>query len=247
MKQKDGGSNQGKGSPSYTAAQKLALKKANKNRDDDLYKGMGQTAKNYAYGSRQLADPAEYKSDTFADSDVYRRAWSKGSYGDEYLKGAVTEARRGRQSQTDRAYSSWSNWDGIGKVEDEIYEADNKGVSATRGRQIAQGAKYNQTVEGKPKTLSYKKATKELNAELDHMVTMGSVGRQGSKAWNKMDKGPYNYYDEKNFNRWQAYLNKTNASDKAEIKRIKKAQQRGDLGRGSGASKAFYEDYTRGK
>jgi hypothetical protein len=44
MKQKDGGSNQGKGSPSYTPAQKLALKKASKNRTDKYgNSGFGET------------------------------------------------------------------------------------------------------------------------------------------------------------------------------------------------------------
>ena len=247
MKQKDGGSNQGKGSPSYTAAQKLALKRANKNRDDGLYKGMGQTAKNYAYGSGQLADPySGFGAYTYADSDVYKRGWNKNYMGDKYLQGAVNEARRGRQSQTDRAYSSWTNDEGIGGI-NQVYEADNKGVSATRGRRIAEEAKYYQRSEGMPKTLSYKKATKEFNAQLAGDVTMGSVGRQGSKAWDKFRGNVNDSYDQENQKRWQAYFNKTNASERAEIKRTKKAQQRGDLGRGSGASQGFYEKNVRGK
>ena len=45
MKQKDGGSNQGKGSPFLTAAQKLAMKKASKNRTDAAGRsGMGESA-----------------------------------------------------------------------------------------------------------------------------------------------------------------------------------------------------------
>jgi hypothetical protein len=188
----------------------------------------------------------------FKDSDVELAGYGNHNYDDEFKKykqnvrDANTKANKGRISQsitgfTPREYTEL-NEDGSlssrGFIEREIkdYQADNKGVSASRGRQIKEEARKHMYY-GVPELQANRIATRYVNKEgNDSIVTAGKISRKGyDKAYQEALQATYDH---------SRPLNK---AEKAETKKIKKAQQRGDLGRGSRASQYFYEENVRGK
>lgn len=111
----------------------------------------------------------------------------------------------------------------IGGRDPGYYDADNKGVSASRGRAIRKDAKDNQQYLGVGDLTANQMALNYVNRKEDRTIRPGAVKRQGSKAIDKaydaLDK-PIRY----------------SSSAKMEQKKLTKAKQRGDLGRGSYAS-----------
>lgn len=226
MKQKDG-SGQGKGSPSYTASQKLAIKKANKKRIDySESSGFGDSATarikdSFPYGISR-ADRA-----TLNDPNQDRA--------DKSFKEAMAAGSKRRVSQTADGYTPWEaqrleddgSMSNIGGVDKKTYEADNKGVSATRGRKIKEDIKWRMESGAGPIEAG-RAAIRDVNRYgNDSVVTPAKIGRKGEAAAYK--EALQATYD---------HSRPASKAEKAEKNRLKKAKQRGDLGRGAGASGA---------
>ena len=159
---------------------------------------------------------------------------------DKYVRNANAKANKGRISQTVTGYtpseSTMVDDDGSRStmVDREVkqYEADNKGVSATRGRQIQEKAKeykgYGTSERSAGDIEAYTAATRDVNRfGNDSIVTPGKIARKG------VDKA----YEEALHATWD-HSRPDSKSVKAERARLKKAKQRGDLGRGAGSSGA---------
>jgi hypothetical protein len=179
------------------------------------------------------------------DSDV--ETVPMGTSYEKYQKGvreANAKANKGMISQTVTGFTPsestmYENGKYAGSIVDKeikTYEADNKGVSATRGRKIKQSARERMSY-GTPELQANRAAIRDVNRfGNDSIVTPGKIARKGyNQAW---EDALHTTWD---------HSRPLNKAEKSEIKRIKKAQQRGDLGRGSLASQYFYEDNVRGK
>ena len=107
------------------------------------------------------------------------------------------------------------------------YEADNKGVSASRGREIKEKAKESMSY-GQGEIRANSEAIRDVNRYgNDSIVTPGKIARKGKdKAYEEALQATYDHS--------RPY----NKAEKAEKNKLKKAKQRGDLGRGAGASGA---------
>jgi hypothetical protein len=236
MKQKDGKS---KGSPSYTAAQKLAMKKAGKNRTDKY----GESGSGQSKAGAVASVIPKFEND-FKDSDVEIAAYGINNDDnfkkyDKRVRDTNTRANKGRISQTITGYTpreaTMTEDDGsVSTLFDrdvKTYEADNKGVSATRGRQIKEKAREGMSY-GKGELRANREAIRDVNREgNDSIVTAGKISRQGKeKAYKEALQATYDHS--------RPY----NKAEKAEKNKLKKARSRGDLGRGSGASISFGYD-----
>ena len=226
MKQKDG-SGQGKGSPSYTAAQKLAMKKAGKKRTDySGSSGFGDSA------TAHIKDSFPYG---ISRADIASLDDPNQNRADKRFKEAMAAGSKRNVSQTAKGYTPWqggmTNPDGsvaqIGGSDKATYEADNKGISATRGRKIKQDMKYRME-DGAGPIEAGRAAIREVNRYgNDSVVTPAKIGRKGEAA----------AYKEALEATWD-HSRPASKAEKAEKNRLKKAKQRGDLGRGAGGSGA---------
>jgi hypothetical protein len=181
---------------------------------------------------------------SFKDSDVENAAYGINNdenfkkY-DKYVKDANTKANKGRISQTITGFTPRESTaiedDGSRSTlfdrEIKTYEADNKGVSATRGRQIKEKAKEGMSY-GKGELRANREAIRDVNREgNDSIVTAGKISRKGmDQAYKEALQATYDHS--------RPY----NKAEKAEKNKLKKARSRGDLGRGSGASQNFGYD-----
>jgi hypothetical protein len=187
----------------------------------------------------------------FKDSDVESAGYGLNNDDDfkkykKFVRDANTKANKGRISQTITGFTPREATSDDGGIfggpstlvdrEIKTYEADNKGVSASRGREIKERARGDMYY-GVPELQANRAAIRYVNKEgNDSIVTAGKISRKGSdKAYQEALQATYDH---------SRPLNK---AEKAETKKIKKAQQRGDLGRGSRASQYFYEENVRGK
>ena len=144
-------------------------------------------------------------------------------------KSPTPSKRKTRISSSGPSEVTWSGGlssmpgSSIGGRDKGYYDADNKAISASRGRAIRQDTKDNKRYLGVGNLTANQMALDSVNRKEDRTIRPGAVRRQGSKAIDKaydaLDK-PIKY----------------SRSAVAEQKRLTKAKQRGDLGRGSYAS-----------
>ena len=159
------------------------------------------------------------------DDDSYKKY-------NKSVRSANAKANKGMVSQTVTGYtpSEATMEDGTSTLVDRDvrrYEADNKGVSASRGREIKEKAKESMSY-GQGEIRANSEAIRDVNRYgNDSIVTPGKIARKGKdKAYEEALQATYDHS--------RPY----NKAEKAEKNKLKKAKQRGDLGRGAGASGA---------
>lgn len=203
------------------AAKILARKKASKDRDQ-------AAAMDYVRpdSAREGYSPVEQAGDSEESFENYNKR----------VRNANAKANKGMVSQTVTGYTPGeaTSVDDDGSVstwfERDVkqYEADNKGVSASRGREIKEKARQSMKY-GTGEIRAHNEAIRDVNRYgNDSIITPGKIARKG------MEKA----YKEALHATWD-HSRPLNKAEKAEKQKLKKARSRGDLGRGSQASKDF--------
>ena len=202
------------------AAKILASKKASKDRAQAAAMDFVKPDANDNGYSR-----AENSAFGLTDDDSYKKY-------NKSVRSANAKANKGMVSQTVTGYtpSEATMEDGTSTLVDRDvrrYEADNKGVSASRGREIKEKAKESMSY-GQGEIRANSEAIRDVNRYgNDSIVTPGKIARKGKdKAYEEALQATYDHS--------RPY----NKAEKAEKNKLKKAKQRGDLGRGAGASGA---------
>jgi len=152
---------------------------------------------------------------------------------DKYVRDANSKANKGMVSQTVKGYtpneSTMVEDDGSESTmisrDIKTYEADNKAISATRGREIKAAAKENMINYGGGPIEATQRAIRNINREgNDSIVTPGKIARKGvDQAYKEALQATYKHYV-------------PTKEAKAERARLKKSRQRTGGG-GSAASR----------